>query len=448
MVISVNDSWIALLPPFIRGRLEGRLGLQKVVSNTGWLFVDKIVRNGVGFLVLAWVARYLGPEQYGLLSYVSAFVVLFSAIATLGLDGIVIRNIVRDPSCTEGTLGAAFGLKLMGGMIALLLSIGAIALLRPGETLTCWLVGITAAGMIFQAFDVIDFWFQSQVQSRYVVYARNAAFSLVTVVKVALIFARAPLIAFAWAGLAEIVIGSLGLVVVYRMQGKDITAWQASLDKGKALVKDSWPLILSGVMIMVYMRIDQVMIGEIAGNAEVGVYSAAVRLAEAWYFVPMAIVGSVFPSIVEAKAISDELFYDRLQKLYNLMAFMAYLVALPVTFLGEWLVTLFFGAAYAGAGPMLSVLIWASLFVNLGVARSSFLTTMNWTRVHFMTVSLGCMINVALNYLLIPVYGGMGAVIASCIAYWFAAHGACFVYPPLFKTGRMLTRALLYPRVW
>jgi O-antigen/teichoic acid export membrane protein len=444
----LNSSWIVLLPPFIRGRLEGRLGVQKVISNTGWLFFDKIVRMGAGFLVMVWVARYLGPEQYGLLSYVSAFVALFSAVAALGLDGIVIRNIVRDPSCAEGTLGTAFVLKLMGGMIALLLSIGAITALRPGETLTCWLVGITAAGLIFQAFDAIDFWFQSQVQSKYVVYARNIAFSFVAVVKVALIFAQAPLIAFAWAGLAEISIGALGLIVVYQAKGQGIKAWRANLDQGKTLVKDSWPLILSGVMIMVYMRIDQVMIGEIAGNTEVGVYSAAVRLAEAWYFVPMAIVGSVFPSIVKAKAVSEELFYDRLQRLYNLMAFMAYLVALPVTFLGEWMVTLFFGAAYAGAGPMLSVLIWAGLFVNLGVARSSFLTTMNWTRVHFMTVSLGCIINVALNYLLIPVYGGMGAVIASCIAYWFAAHGACFVYAPLFKTGRMLTKAMLYPKVW
>ena len=199
---------------------------------------------------------------------------------------------------------------------------------------------------------------------------------------------------------------------------------------------------------MIYMRIDQVMIGNMVGNTEVGLYSAAVRLAEAWYFVPMAVVGSVFPSIVEAKAISEELFYRRLQKLYNLMSLMAYIVALPVTFMGGWLVTLLFGAAYARAGPMLAVLIWAGMFVNLGVARSSFLTTMNWTRVHFMTVSFGCIINVALNYLLIPIYGGMGAVVASCVAYWFAAHGACLIYKPLYKTGYMLTKAMVYPKVW
>ncbi len=445
---SLNDRWIAFLPPFIRSRLEGRPGLQKVLRNTGWLFFDKIFRMGAGLLVIVWVARYLGPEQYGLFNYACAFVALFSAIANLGLDGIVIRNIVRDPSCADGTLGTAFVLKLFGGVAALLMSVGSIILLRHGETLTHWLVGITAAGMIFQAFDTIDFWFQSQIQSRYVVYARNTAFTLVALIKIALILAKAPLIAFVWAGLAEIAIGSMGLVVVYQARGQNIKTWLANLTYGRNLLRDSWPLILSGIMIMIYMRIDQVMIGNMVGNAEVGIYSAAVRLAEAWYFIPMTVVGSVFPSIVEAKAISEELFYGRLQKLYNLMALMAYIVALPITVMSGWLVTLLFGAAYARAGPMLSVLIWAGLFVNLGVARSSFLTTMNWTKVHFMTVSLGCIVNVALNYLLIPVYGGMGAVVASCIAYWFAAHGACFVYRPLRKTAYMLTKAMLYPKIW
>lgn len=445
---SLNNKWIALLPPLIRSRLEGRPGFQKVLSNTGWLFFDKIFRMGAGLLVIVWIARYLGPEQYGLFSYACAFVALFSAIAALGLDGIVIRNIVRDPSCAAGTLGTAFVLKLLGGAAALLISLGSITLLHHGETLTYWLVGITAAGLIFQAFDTIDFWFQSQIQSKYVVYARNVAFTVVALIKIALILAKAPLVAFAWAGLAEIAIGSLGLVVVYQAKGQTIKTWLANLAYARNLIKDSWPLILSGIMIMIYMRIDQVMIGNMVGNAEVGIYSAAVRIAEAWYFIPMTIVGSVFPSIVEAKAISEELFYGRLQKLYNLMALMAYLVALPITLMSGWLVTILFGAAYARAGPMLSVLVWAGLFTNLGVARSSFLTTMNWTRIHFMTVSLGCIVNIVLNYLLIPLYGGMGAVAASCVAYWFAAHGACFIYKPLHKTGYMLTKAMLYPKIW
>ena len=446
--IYLNSRWFAYLPPFIRVRLEGRFNFQKTISNTGWLFFDKIFCMSVGLFVGAWVARYLGPEQYGLLSYVIAFVGLFSAIATLGLDGIVVRNIVRDPACTDETLGTAFVLKLMGGMAALLLSTGSIIILRHSESLVYWLVGITAAGMIFRAFDPIDLWFQSQIQSKYVVFARTTAFSLISVIKIVLILTAAPLIAFALAGMAEIALGSIGLIIVYQSKGYNIKAWRANLVCGKSLLRDSWPLILSGIMVMIYLRIDQVMIGSMVGNAEVGIYSVAVRLAEVWYFIPGAVVLSVFPSIVEAKAISEELFYGRLQKLYNIMALMAYIVALPVTFMAGWLVTILFGPAYARAGPMLAVLIWAGMFVNLGIARSSFLTTMNWTKVHFMTVSLGCIINVALNYLLIPLYGGMGAVVASCVAYWFAAHGACFVYKPLYKTGYMLTRAIVYPKVW
>jgi O-antigen/teichoic acid export membrane protein len=199
---------------------------------------------------------------------------------------------------------------------------------------------------------------------------------------------------------------------------------------------------------MIYMRIDQVMIGEMVGDKEVGIYSVAVQLVEAWYFLPGIIVSSVFPSIVEAKSMGDAVFYERLQKLYNFLALMAYAVAIPVTFLAGWIIELLFGPLYGKAGPMLSLLIWSFLFTNLGVARSTFLTAMNWTKIHLMTVSLGCIINVGLNYLLIPRYGGMGAVIASCVAYWFAMHGACFIYKPLHKTGRMLTKAMICPRPW
>jgi len=422
--------------------------LQNILVNTGWLFADRILRMGVGLFVGVWVARYLGPEQFGLYSYAIAFVSLFGAFATLGLDGIVVRDIVRDPACKYETLGTAFVLKLIGGSLTCLLVIIAISLLRPHDRLTHWLVGITAVGMIFQAFDTIDFWFQSQVKSKYTVYAKNTAFLLITLIKIVLMLMKAPLLAFAWAGFAEIVVGAIGLIIAYQINGHYIKAWRGSIARAKSLFSDSWPLILSGIVIMIYMRIDQVMLGEMVGNQEVGVYSVAVRLAEVWYFIPMSFVSSTFPSVVEAKAISEDLFYERLQKLYNLMSLMAYVVAIPVTFIAGWVIEIVFGVAYRGAGPMLAVLIWAGLFVNLGVARSSFLTTLNWTGVHFMTVFLGCLVNVVLNYLLIPLYGGMGAAIASCFAYWFAVHGACFFYKPLFKTGYMLTKAMIYPRIW
>ena len=445
--VRMNHAWVKILPSCIRSRLDGRYNLQKILSNTGWLFGDRVLRMGVGLFVGVWVARYLGSEQFGLYNYAIAFVALFSAFATLGLDNVVIREIVQNPTNRNEILGTTFILKLAGGIVTLLLTFGVISLLRPGDALVQWIVGITAAGAVFQAIDTIDLWFQSQVESKYTVYAKNIAFVIVAVTKVILIQMQAPLIAFVWAGLVEFALGAIGLVVAYKIKGYVLRLWRSNLLRAKNLLSDSWPLILSSLLVMIYMRIDQVMLGEMVGDSEVGVYSVAVRLAEVWYFIPMAIASSTFPSIVEAKKVSESLFFERLQKLYNLMASLAYVVSIPVTFLAGWIVGLLFGVEYQGAGPMLAILIWSSLFTNLGVARSSFLMTMNWTKVHSITVLFGCVINVTLNYILIPRYGGVGAAISSCIAYWFATHGSCFVYRPLFRTGVMLTRAMICPGI-
>lgn len=440
--------WMSLLPEFLKRKIAGRIALHKVINNIGWLFFDKVLRMGVGLFVVAWVARYLGPDQFGLFNYAIAFAMLFASFATLGLNNIVVREIVFQKPAGDEILGTAFVLKLFAGFAAFIITATVIFFIKPNDRLCVWLVAIISAGTVFKAFDVIDLWFQSQVLSKYTVYAKNFAFLIVTLVKIALIILEAPLIAFAWAFLAEIVIGVMGLIFVYRMNSHHLLAWKSSFARAKNLLNDSWPLIFSGIVTMIYMRIDQVMIGQMTGVKEVGFYSAAVRLAEAWYFIPMAVAASVFPGIVAAKAISDELFYQRLQYLYNVMAFLAYAVALPVTFFADDVIVLLFGSEYKSAGPMLTGLIWTCLFVNLGVARSSFLTAMNWTRIHFLTVLAGCIINIILNYLLIPIYGGMGAVVASFVSYWFAAHGACSFYKPLHKTGWMLTRALIYPKVW
>jgi O-antigen/teichoic acid export membrane protein len=125
------------------------------------------------------------------------------------------------------------------------------------------------------------------------------------------------------------------------------------------------------------------------------------------------------------------------------MSRLSYAIALPVSLAAPWLVRIVFGEAYAAAAPMLAVLIWSLVFTSLGVGRGLFLTAMNWNWAYLMAVSVGCVVNVGLNLLLIPRLGGMGAVIASCISYWVASHGTCFLYPPLFRTGAMLTRALL-----
>ncbi len=417
-------------------------------ENAGWLLGERVAKLGVGLVVGVWVARYLGPERLGVLSFALAFASLFSALAGVGLDGILVRDLINDPQGSDLTLGSAFLLRLLGGVAALFLCLGAVFWLYPRDPEIRVLVAIASAGSLFQTFECIDLWFQSQQQSRAAVIARSIAFAIAALLRVALILAQAPLLAFALAALLELGLAALGLAIAYRASGRRLWRWRATAARALALFKDSAPLILSAGAIMIYMRIDQVMLGQMASTAEVGIYSAAVRLAELWYFVPVAVVASLFPEVLRARQESEALFLDKLQRLYNLMAFLGYAVAVPTTLFAGTVVRLLYGPAFARSAPMLALLIWAGLFTNLGVARSAFLTAMNWNSLHLATVALGAAVNVALNFLLIPRYGGMGAVIATCVAYWFAAHGASLLLPRLRSTGCMLTRALVYPRIW
>jgi O-antigen/teichoic acid export membrane protein len=444
----MNRAWVRFLPAFLRDKVEGREYLQNVIGNTGWQFADQVLRMGIGLVIWIWLARYLGPDQFGLLSFALAFAALFSPLASLGLDDIAVRNLVRDPERGNETLGTAFFLKLAGGAASFTAAIIAILVLRPGDRLVHYLVVIIAAGSVFQAFNAIEFWFNSQVQAKYPVFARNVAFLSGAAAKIALILAGATLVAFAWVGTFEFIVGGAALAAVYRWKGRRFRDWRSSPAMAKVLLRDSWPLIFSCVVIMIYLRIDQVMLGEMVGSEEVGIYSVAVRMAEVWFFIPSAVYWSVLPSLVEAKESGEDLFHERLQKYYNLMALMAYAIAVPVTLLANWVVPAFFGASYARAGVMLAVLIWANLFSYLEIARSAYFNVMNWNRIYFVTLALGAAMNVILNLFLIPRYGGLGAAIASCLSYWFAAHGSCFLYKRLHRTGFMLTRAMFYPKIW
>lgn len=441
-------SWTRYLPSAIRDNLEGRPALQKAVGNTGWLFADNVLRLGAGLLVSVWLTRYLGPERFGLLSYANALVLLFSSVAMLGLDAIVVRNLVRAPSRRDETLGTAFALRFGGGVLAALLALLAIALLRPSDHLAQLLVGISTIGLLFQSFGAFDFWFQSQLQSRYAVYARSGAYLVSCVLKGVLIWFQAPLAAFAAAGVVDIMLGSLGLLLAYRNSGERFRDWRATRAMAAELLRDSWPLIFADIVVLAYMRIDKILLGNLAGNAELGVYCVAALCAEALYFIPVAVGSSLYPGLVQARESGEQLYLERLQHSYNLMAFLGYAVALPVTLTAWWLIPLFFGSDFSRAGTMLVGLVWAGVFVNLSIVRNYFLTANNWTRLHFITDLLACLLNITLNCLLIPRYGGTGAVIASLVTYWFAVQGVCIFFKPLHGTGRMLTRALVYPRIW
>ena len=416
----MNSIWIKYLPYFVRDKVAGRQNLQKLIGNTGWLFADRILRIGIGLVLGVWIARYLGPDQFGQFNYAAAFVALFSILANLGLDGIVVRELVHDPNRKDEILGTAFALKLAGSGITLVAVVAGIRILQPGETLVHSLVVIIAAGTIFQSLDTIDFWFQARVESRFSVYAKSSAFLLVSALKVFLILSHAPLIAFAWAGTIELLLGAVGMAVAFRFQGQRLTMWRLNTNRVGQSLKECWPLLLSGIAVTIYMKIDQVMLGQMLDKKAVGVYSAAIRISEVWYFIPISIVASVTPSLIEAKKLSPAIYRYRLANLFRLLSAIALAIAIPMTFASGYVARTLYGSQYEGVAPVLAIHIWAALFVFLGVAQGPWNINEGLTKLAFVRTVIGAASNILLNILLIPRYGPMGAAVATTVSYALA----------------------------
>ncbi len=406
------------------GRIRG------IITNTGWLFADRILRMGVGLFVSVWVARYLGVEQFGIFNYAVAFVGLWSTFSSLGLPSLVIRSVVHEPEKKEDILGTAFWLQLLGGILSLLLSVITIFLLRHNDQLTISIVSILASIGIIQSFDTIDIWFQSQLKSKFTVIAKNIAFIVTALSKVVLINIHAPLLAFAGVTLAEAVLGAVGLIIVYKIQGYSLWLWRWSWPLAKSLLQESWPLILSGLAVMVYVKIDQIMLGEMIGVQAVGLYSSATRISEVWYFIPGAIASSVNPAIYAAKKQGSEyLYYRRIEQLLRLLSFMALIIALPMSFLSGTVITILFGNEYGAAGSILAIHIWAAFFVFMGVGTSSWFIAEGLTHLSFSRTLMGAIVNIVLNFLLIPTYSGVGAAIATVVSYAVSGFFAHAIYP-------------------
>jgi polysaccharide transporter, PST family len=382
---------------------------------------DRMLRMGVGLLVGVWVARYLGPAYFGTFNYAFAIVTIVGGLASLGLDSVVVREVLKQPQDTGEILGTSFALKLAAGIAGVFLVIATIRLLQPDDPLTQSVAAVLALGMLFQSLDPIDFWFQSQVQARYVVMARNGAFLTLAAVKVLLIVNGAPLLAFAWAATGEAALAAVGLTVVYHRRGLRLFSWSGATARARGLLASSWPQIAGGLAILIYMRIDQVMLGQMLGASGVGIYSAAVRVSEVWYFIPSAVVASVLPSIIAAHKEDGVLYWRRIEQLQRWLVRMAYAIAVPVTFLGESVIVALFGADYAAAGTVLTIHIWAAVFVFMGVGQGPWFLAEDMLRVALQRTIAGAVVNVALNLVLIPVWGVIGAAVATVLSYAVSA---------------------------
>lgn len=415
-----------------------------IVENTGWLVAERLMDLSLRFFVGAWLVRYLGPNDFGVYAYVISVVALFAVPSTLGLDSVVVRELSRSGRRSGFVLGTALALRVAAAVASITL-LALVVWSIESDLRTRTAIVVLSLSLLFQSANIIDLWFQSQMSSRYVVWARGIVTLIFASTQMALILAGAPLLAFVGLLVLQSILTAAGLVYAY-VRVANPSRWTARLDVARAILRESWPLLISGASIAIYMRIDQVMLGRMVGAEAVGIYGAAAKLAELWYFLPAALATSAYPKMV-ARRESDPCgsMAASMQALYDSVALVSYLIIIPVAVTSPWLIRLVFGEAFTGSTPILRIHIWALLFVAIGVVRSKWMVAEERTKPAMFTSVIGAIMNVGANALLIPRFEGIGAAWSTLASYAVAAYLTSALWAPLRPTFIQQTRSLLVP---
>jgi len=421
-------------------RLRIPASLQSVLANSGWLLLDRVLRIVLSITVGAWVARHLGPANFGQLAFALALLALLQAACSLGLDGPVVRDISQNRAKAAAILGSAFRLRLLSGAIGWLVVIAVAALLRPGDSLTLLLVAIVGASLMFQPAEVIDLWLQSQSRSRVSVPLRFCAYCIVALSKVGLILADAPLWAFATAALADVVLVAVALAWAYT-RWPIRTSWTWDGGTAQRICLESWPLMLSALSIGIYMRIDQVMLRQLASERELGLYSAILPFSQGWQIIPMTLYASLLPKLAQLRAQDLAQYHRRLQQVFTAFTWAGVFVAVVTALCGSWLVATLLGPGFADAVPILHWHVFTNVFIFMGVAQSLAIVTDRTPKLALYKTMLGAGVSLIANSLLVPRWGAVGSAAAAILSQFVSAMLSNTVFAP--QALRMQLRALL-----
>lgn len=417
------------------------------LGNAVWLYIDNAVSIAISFITGLAVARYLGPEKMGIWGYSLSLCSMLAIFGTLGIQPIAIRDLVRGEVDRKTIIGSIIGMRLVGSAAIWLVLICFAC--TTDDANVRWLLALLGGTYLFQAFDSYDFLFQADVQSRYGVIVRLSFQFFLGGTKLALIFANASLIYFGVASLLAAVLQS----VLYLLVGWKITRIGPSnlrFDRSKAwyFLVESWPLVVSGLATTIYLQIDNVMLKHISGNEVVGHFSVATRVAVTLTFVTSVICQAFYPAILRAKAASTELYHNRLTQLYSVTVWIAVVLGVLLAVSAQWIVPLLLGPAYVPSVPILQVLSMIGVFTPITLVSSYWLMAENLQRFSLYRNVFGMVVNICLNLVLIPKYGGVGAAAASVISRCMGSVGFMLLIPrlrcQLTAIGRALNPCTLY----
>lgn len=436
---SEEDANKVALSPAIRlwHLLVSHSDAQIVATNVGWLMLEKVVRLILVLTIGAWVARHLGPSGFGKLSYAVSLIAIFQGVASLGADGVIVRDLARNPGQVAEILGTTFRLRLLISTFCWTFSTAAVALLRPHDYEAIILTSIIGLGLIFQSASTVDLWFQSQGRNALSVSAKLMAYCASNLVRIGMLLADCPLWAFALALLVDAVFLGFALAVVY-WRFPLAQKWSFSWYRAKGMVIETWPFMVSSLAVLVYMRLDHVMIREMLGEHALGLYSAIVPLSEIWSVIPVTLATALAPYIAQKKVENEEDYLEALNRIFRVFAGISVLATTLTVLLAKPIVLLLYGSLYESAVTVLALHVCSNIFVFLGVAQSIWIINEGRGRITLYGTGLGAVVSLLGNWLLIPRFGLMGSAVTAVMAQLVASIAFSALYAPQILRMQLL----------
>lgn len=393
-----------------------------LVINTAYIWAERTIRIGVSVIVISAMARYLGPERFGILNYAVAYLALFSSAVTLGTNRTLVRELVTSGDAASALVEIAIRARIAAALVLLALVFCCATWFEADDSLAAVLIMISAMGLLFQAFEPIELWFQARAENKYPALIKTAASLAVSCLKLFLVFVKAPVTWFAWANVFELALAAALMTLLYRQPHVDIDFRRGYLVTTR-LLRECWPELIAGIGTAICMRIDQIMLEALAGYETVGVYAAGVRLSDMWYFMLAAIVTSYYPVLIRHRATNAELYARSLQQMFVVLALLALAMICGIWLAADIAIALIYGPGYEGAAQILRIHCLGLIAVAFGLGSGAWIYAEGRAVLSMYRMLVSACVNVAANFLLIPAFGGVGAALAAIIslftAYYF-----------------------------
>ncbi|PID31643.1 hypothetical protein CR983_00085 [Candidatus Saccharibacteria bacterium] len=415
---------------------------KKSARNSLWIISEQTFSIGATGVLMIIAARYLGAEQYGVFSYGQTLVILFGAIAKVGIDSIIVNELIRNKNEQGLILGTSLALRLASSLLSIILMLILLLLLNGNQPLLIVVAMIQSLFLLFQSGYVFDFWFQSKLESRYASIAKTVATLFAASYGIFVLLNGLGVLWFAWMNVVMGGLTAILLLILYKQRDGRPLAF--SSQRAKSLLSDSYHFMIAGITAVIYVQVDKVMIGNIENNTQLGYYAAALTLCAAWSFLPNAITQSMRPVILEAKLASEALYTLRLKQLFFIVFWLSAFVSALIAIAAPWIVSTLYGQSYAPSILIIQIAVWYMPLSMLGTARGVWIVAEQKNKYVKYYLAVGLIINVVLNLYLIPRFGIIGAAVATIITELITGFFAPLCFSATRMYPKLALQALMY----